>query len=308
MADVEAVGRFQNRVLRIERRYVIQVRKAMGDMRRNLADALAQGGVGSPSLIPLIREEFRTLARKASDLRRQVVEPLAAQALWYAGRTVQDLQRAGVQIPGIETLSTASMRERQQVLTEYLDPETTAWIGQAEALFVTEVSRLRSSGAEPQEAQKRLVATTVQDGRVSTWRNGFNTGQLAESVALWGFTNGILNRFWKAGERATGEKFQRQAIAAIDERTTDTCLLVHGQIVGMKEPFGIRGRPRFGDKIMAPPFHWHCRTSTTLYTPAMERIGIPTSEMRMMAKAERKARKKTGRRVEIHPAHATSRR
>jgi hypothetical protein len=45
-----------------------------------------------------------------------------------------------------------------------------------------------------------------------------------------------------------------------------------------------------------------------LWHPTFEDSGIPTSEMEGAAAAERDARKRTGKREEIHPAHATSRR
>jgi len=60
-----------------------------------------------------------------------------------------------------------------------------------------------------------------------------------------------------------GEYF-RQAVAAIDERTTDCCLQVHAQVVGLDEPFNLTGTPRFADEMEDPPFHWFCRTSVAL--------------------------------------------
>lgn len=107
------------------------------------------------------------------------------------------------------------------------------------------------------------------------------------------------------GQRKEVE-FRRQAIAAIDERTTDCCLRVHGQIVGLKEKFTLTGTPRFADKMRDPPFHWYCRTSVALYQD--EHDDGMTAEMREAAGAELKAREETEKRREIHPAHARSRR
>jgi len=59
--------------------------------------------------------------------------------------------------------------------------------------------------------------------------------------------------------------FQRQAIAAVDSRTTDCCLRVNGQIVELDEPFHLTGTPRYADHMMNPPFHNFCRTSPALY-------------------------------------------
>ena len=100
----------------------------------------------------------------------------------------------------------------------------------------------------------------------------------------------------------------KQAIAAIDERTTECCLLVHGQIQPITRPYQLDGQPRFADQLMLPPFHWRCRTSSAPYLPSFEEgAAISTQDMRDASKAELKAREDESRQ-EIHPAHAMSRR
>lgn len=56
----------------------------------------------------------------------------------------------------------------------------------------------------------------------------------------------------------------RQAIAALDLRTTDCCLRVHGQIAPLDGRFTLTGTPRFADEMDAPPFHYNCRTAIAL--------------------------------------------
>jgi hypothetical protein len=85
-------------------------------------------------------------------------------------------------------------------------------------------------------------------------------------------------------------------------------LKVHGQVVGSEEKFHLTGTPRFADYVHAPPFHWNCRTAEVIYHSTMERFGVTTGEMRSAARAELDARRRTRRRVVIHPAYATSRR
>ncbi len=66
-------------------------------------------------------------------------------------------------------------------------------------------------------------------------------------------------------ERVSGqEDFLRQAVAAVDKRTTDCCLRVNGQTVGMNEPFHLTGTPRYADYQMMPPYHDRCRTAQAL--------------------------------------------
>lgn len=59
--------------------------------------------------------------------------------------------------------------------------------------------------------------------------------------------------------------FDKQAIAALDGRTTECCINVHGQIRKLDEPFKLTGTPRFSDERDQPPFHWRCRTAMALY-------------------------------------------
>ena len=87
---------------------------------------------------------------------------------------------------------------------------------------------------------------------------GEGTRWLAMAAALtWA---GVVSR---SADRAR-VTFLRQAVAAIDEKTTDCCLSVHGQVVGMEERFHLTGTPRFADYMKDPPFHYNCRTSQVL--------------------------------------------
>jgi hypothetical protein len=80
--------------------------------------------------------------------------------------------------------------------------------------------------------------------------------------------------------------FLRQAIATIDERTTDTCLRAHGQTTEVDGQFKLTGTPRFADEMDRPPFHFYCRTSVAL-VPREDADDDLTERMRMLAKEER---------------------
>jgi hypothetical protein len=91
---------------------------------------------------------------------------------------------------------------------------------------------------------------------------------------------------WQETVRVTrGFEWMKQAVAAIDERTTDCCLRVHGQVVGIDEKFRLTGTPRFADELEWSPFHWYCRTSVTLVT-AEEAGDDLTERMEAAAAAE----------------------
>ena len=114
--------------------------------------------------------------------------------------------------------------------------------------------------------------------------------------------------YWLMGDprraRPRELRFQKQAIAAIDERTTECCLKVHGQTRPLDGKFKLTGTPRYADYMDQPPFHMYCRTAMVLYLPEYD-DGL-TGEMEAAAADELAAREEG--REEIHPAHARSRR
>jgi len=60
------------------------------------------------------------------------------------------------------------------------------------------------------------------------------------------------------------EKYFKQAVAVLDLRTTNCCLLVHGQVQEWNKPFNLVGTPRYANWIKFPPFHNWCRTVVVL--------------------------------------------
>jgi len=68
----------------------------------------------------------------------------------------------------------------------------------------------------------------------------------------------------KPSMEASGLAWGKQAIAAIDDRTTECCLRVHGQVVPENKKFHTTGTPAFSDYQDWSPFHWNCRTSIGL--------------------------------------------
>lgn len=126
-------------------------------------------------------------------------------------------------------------------------------------------------------------------------------GELVAGAAYW-LTFLAWNSFdaW-VGNSGSGLDFQKQAVAALDGRTTDCCLRVHGQVQPFDKPFILTGTPRFADKMDHPGFHYFCRTSITLYLAEFD-DGL-TSRMRESARYflnERAA----GRRPDRDPADA----
>ena len=132
-----------------------------------------------------------------------------------------------------------------------------------------------------------------------------NEGAQWAAVALAGaWLASVTNALRGIGQESA---YQRQAVAAIDERTTDCCLRVHGQVVELRERFHTPGTPHFAERQLDPPFHWYCRTTVCLVRREFADDALSV-QMRDAAQSELHARAQTGQRTTIHPAHATSQR
>jgi hypothetical protein len=130
-------------------------------------------------------------------------------------------------------------------------------------------------------------------------RDGANWLAIAGVTAVGVATLSAIDR---GGAR---DDFGKQAVAAIDERTTECCLRVHGQVQPITEAFTLTGTPRYADELQEPPFHWYCRTATALVR-IQDADDALSRAMRRAAIDEANARAETGVRIEIHPASATS--
>lgn len=151
------------------------------------------------------------------------------------------------------------------------------------------------------------VTTVIGDGVNSV--GFFSQGILNKQIN--GFITAVtaLSQFalWEQfiAQQIADDVYYKQAIAAIDQNTTECCLIVHGQFQPIDSMFELIGSPRFADLIENPPFHWNCRTATAL-VHASERFDSLTQEMIDAAASEIEARGDNDYRVEIHPAFATS--
>ncbi|NOK59131.1 MAG: hypothetical protein GFH27_549283n409 [Chloroflexi bacterium AL-W] len=166
-----------------------------------------------------------------------------------------------------------------------------AWRAGAYGTILTDVQRLQASGQTNATIAATVTAQEITNGRVSAWRRANVALQVAATGAIWNAVNGALHHSYKQLEKIDQRGYQKQAIAAVDGRTTRCCLNVHGQIRELDEMFHLTGTPRYGDYLLQPAFHDQCRTVMALYAPEMEMIGATTEELRRTAKTERDRRK-----------------
>ena len=93
----------------------------------------------------------------------------------------------------------------------------------------------------------------------SSRRGIIQPAPILTEMAFWLTSLSVLS--YEQGTKRKMPGFVRQAVAQIDQHTTQTCLNVHGQIVGLKEDFHLTGTPKYASNMHDPPFHRNCRTA-----------------------------------------------
>jgi len=198
---------------------------------------------------------------------------------------------------------------QRQVRAYLADDPTFPWIGDQ-----ADTGPLVMGWLAQVDAQLAVLEALAQGGDLALLLGDDNRvgamspAPLATEAAWWaaialltGIRAYLYGRDGRGRERA---QYNKQAVAAIDHRTTDCCLRVHGQVQALDTPFRLTGEPRFADRLDWPPFHWWCRTSVALYLPKYD--DELTVQMRGAARRELDARKATGTTQLIWPSHARS--
>lgn len=305
MPDVANALKFQKKMIGVEQAYLVNVRRHRRNTRRVLLDIIDRDGI-SRSAIAQMRAAIDALGREIT-LEAQTTAREAKRIVGiYLNKQVQLVRRMKLADMDTNVIIGAGAGAERDAEESYMT-NTSAWLDTLQAQIQTQSARLRLSNADTQAIIARLLSTTASDGRSSVWGVSEAQAQTEETTNLWNYSGSLLAVYLGIfGSQQSG--FQKQAIATIDERTTDCCLRVHGQTKPLDEPFKLTGTPRFADEIQDPPFHWYCRTSEALYHPEFEQFGIPTQQMIDAAQYELLQREKTRERVTIYPSHATARR
>lgn len=306
MPEVKPTLGYVSRLRRLETRYLSGVNSARVDFRRSLLDMLATYGI-KLSVLPTIRREIDNLRSQVSAISKQQADEIDEVTLWYINQQLGILRRINEpRLPNIQQLNQATYSDRRQIYDNTLSSQ--AWIDKLEKGMEINYTRLAVANADTSTAVDRLLAVNISDGRASVYRMSGVAAQTEVSDSVWTASVLVAAGLFRQINQATQTVYKKQAIAAIDHRTTDCCLRVHGQIQPLDKPFELTGTPRYADKMDAPPFHQNCRTAISIYTERMETKGIPTAEMVDAAEAERRAREETGVRERIWPSSSTSRR
>lgn len=181
-------------------------------------------------------------------------------------------------------LFTFSVDEMLAILVEVAVDQVPDVVDATRRLLKNELRISLISGESMSDISKRLFQKTPFDGKASVFQRGKTSADLfTRRAVIQANNNSKQIAIEKAKEQIP--ELQRQAVAHVASGITQTCLRVHGQIVDVDEPFELSGEPRFGRKLMHPPFHWNCRTTVVAYHPAFESTSnLTTADMRQQAR------------------------
>ncbi len=209
------------------------------EARHDLSDVLDRYPASSPTLLSALTSAILTAARR-------LPEHSTAQAIYDAAR----------QLVAAQTGQAAPEVDRPILSYE-------PWRLAATGILTSETLRMQAAQADDAAMRARLL--TGKDGRSSAWELARNSLSAAIVLLIWSHGNGTVIRLGRAAGDRDGIEYQKQAIAALDSRTTRICRAVNRQIKPLDKPFDtIVGQQ------MNPPFHHFCRTAVVLYHPSFE--------------------------------------
>jgi len=178
-----------------------------------------------------------------------------------------------------------------------VDVDTDAYIESAASVMDAEIDRMLAQvrAASMTGGDEALIlgdgGMSSDDGRMGLLRAsallGVATAWIAQTALL--AYNATIEASVEQSRNAARSEWMKQAIAALDGRTTDCCLQVSGQTVPLKAKFRLTGEPRYADEMDNPPFHRYCRTATALVRAADAGDDL-TRDMQQKAAAELNAR------------------
>lgn len=209
-------------------------RRAMRDVLRQRAPAIALGAwlgarLGAQEIMTGLKDSVRMIA--------DTTLAAAVELGWEQAQVEAKVWELEPLMPFVDIVSM-----------------TDAWVGMVEQQERGILATL-ATGADP----ALILGSDVTVGLLrpdTVAREGAHWLAVAAGLALLGALQPAM--------QASGLAWGKQASAAIDARTTECCLRVHGQVVPENKPFHTTGSPAFAEWQDWPDFHWNCRTSGTL--------------------------------------------
>jgi hypothetical protein len=290
---ITMVGESQRVIDRMDARLAREVVTAYEQARRELlgrlAEAYARLGddptpeavrslLSQESLVESIEERIAALTRDVGGVVReqvtQVVEGTYESARAEIRLIAQNIGVVGYIPLGVNPLLELAVR-----------PALAAVPGLSNQVRDNLILTLRVELAKG--SRLREITAAMYGKESSVFARGMTSAQLMTHRAVAEAENTARLAFNQHAAQSI-PKLQKQAIARIDDRTSKTCLDVHGQIADLDKPFDLRGG--FG-RASAPPFHWGpCRTAVVAYHPDFERnSAFSTADLKQEAATQRRS-------------------
>ncbi|MGB5050249.1 MAG: phage minor head protein [Caldilineaceae bacterium] len=296
----ETLLRNQLAMERAEASVARQVAAAYNQARRELLADLLTRWLGPGTLRP---EEALDLARRLGllhaidarllELEREAGAILRGVVVDAEERALEAIEREMALLPGSLRGNLRAFTRLNTAMVEHFVPIALSDVGMATTLLAGTLRRELQAGLLQGEAFPELAARLL-NAEGSEWasRGATSAERLTRRLVIHA-ENAARSEYIK--QAAVGiPELKRQAVAHVGGNTTETCLHVHGQIVGIDEPFDLGSyTPQFAQKMMHTPFHWNCRTAVAAWHPRFEAGGLNTANMQKSAQAEIKKRRAT---------------
>ena len=298
MPRPDVMSRNQQLMERAETSAARQVAAAYNQARKELLTELITRWIGPGTLRP---EEALDLARQLGIL--QAIDARLKQLERESGAilrgVVTDAEERGLQaitrelalLPDSIRRDLSAFTRLNTTMIERFVPLALDDMQTAIGVLSGSLRRELQAGLLQGESFPSLVARLMATNEPSAWRNGAVSAERLTRRLVIHAENAARTEYIQQAARGIPE-LKRQAVAVVAGNTTDCCLRVHGQIVGVNEPFALSGEPRFADSMMYPPFHWSCRTSAAAWHPRFESGNLTTASMVSKAQAEISRREK----------------
>ncbi|MCL4867806.1 MAG: phage head morphogenesis protein [Anaerolineae bacterium] len=276
---------------RLEDRLVRDIARAYENARRDLqgrfVERVGEMGEMTPDgarrlandlqLIQAIERRLGQLEQEYGELVRQGLTQASDLAFAQAASEIGILTRA----MGITPFQQFGMNTLLELTVGPALDQIPGIVGATRAILLAEMRERLASGDRMQDIARALFGRGT-----GVFPRGLTSAELATRRAYVQATNmAKLMYYERARQYIPG--LMKQAVAAIGDRTTKTCLMIHGQIRPIDKPFEVVGTPSFGGLQMNPPFHWNCRTTVVAYVAEFDsRSGLVTGEMEADAKEE----------------------
>ncbi len=242
------------------------------------------------ALLPQIDARLHELEQRLGVVLRDVVTNAGELA-------VEQILRELAELPPSFRPPVGAFAQIEEMMVEQFVPVAMQEITQIQRstsmLLQREIQTGLLQGQSFPDLVRRLMAATPSGEGPAVWRNGELSAERMVRRTVITANNAAKQEAIRQTNRTAqvdSERVQKQAVASVGPRTTQTCLRVHGQIQPVDGLFELTGEPRFARRMAHPAFHWNCRTSVAMYHPFFERGGLTTANMRSSAAAELRRR------------------